>query len=44
MMIEQVYGHRVFNRFIVDNLASGGPLKKQIVGNTRVGHRVRSTS
>tara|TARA_R110000851_G_scaffold81340_1_gene178544 strand:- start:1903 stop:4050 length:2148 start_codon:yes stop_codon:yes gene_type:complete len=44
MVIEQVYGHRVFNRFIVDNLASGGPLKKQIVGNTRVGHRVRSTS
>jgi chromosome segregation ATPase len=44
MVIEQVYGHRVFNRFIVDNLAAGGPLKKQIVGNTRVGHRVRSTS
>lgn len=41
MVIEQVYRHRVFDRFVADNLARGGPLDDAIRGRRRVGHRRR---
>ena len=43
MVIQNVYGHRVFDRFVIDNISKGGPLNSAIKGNTRVGHRKRST-
>ena len=43
MVIQNVYGHRVFDRFVIDNINKGGPLNSAIKGNTRVGHRKRST-
>lgn len=43
MVIQNVYGHRVFDRFVIDNISKGGPLNSAIRGNTRVGHRKRST-
>ena len=44
IQIQNVYGHRVFDRFVIDNISKGGPLSSAIQGGSRVGHSTRSTS
>lgn len=44
IQIQNVYGHRVFDRFVIDNISKGGPLASAIQGGSRVGHSTRSTS
>ena len=39
MVIEMVYKHRIFDAFVADNLAKGGPLKQATKQGRRVGHR-----
>ena len=36
---QMVYKHRIFDSFVRDNLAKGGPLADAIQGRRRVGHR-----
>jgi hypothetical protein len=38
-VIEMVYKHRVFDVFVSDNLAKGGPLRDAVRQGRRVGHR-----
>jgi len=39
LVIVQQYRHRIFNNFIRDNLAQGGPLAQRINQGRKVGHR-----
>ena len=39
IIVQQVYGHRVFDSFVVDNLRRGGPLASAIAGQRKPGHR-----
>lgn len=40
-VIQMVYRHRVFDAFVADNIARGGPLASRIDRDRRVGHRRR---
>ena len=38
-VVNMVYKHRIFDSFVRDNLAKGGPLSQAVQGRRRVGHR-----
>jgi len=38
-VIEMVYKHRIFDTFVADNIAKGGPLQAAVRQGRRVGHR-----
>lgn len=41
MVIEMRYQHRIFDRFVQDNISKGGPLSDALSARRRVGHRRR---